>query len=176
VSHSRDWARFGIILAAILTLTWFVLAVVREGRRPHLWDRLASIPNARFFNDTVTLLRTVAPRKKFDQRVTLLVPVDEAFKIAGIADRMGQLPTDRVLGIVSRHLILGAHTIGDLRRERFLTSSDGARLDVIATPDGVWINSARVIQGNIPAEEGIIHIIDRLNAYDVERELIRPPS
>jgi uncharacterized surface protein with fasciclin (FAS1) repeats len=93
---------------------------------------------------------------------TILAPTDEAF--ANIPNNMinawmADIP--KIKKIVRYHIILG-----DFRTDNFLKLSsvetmEGSSL-TIDTSKGIKVNDAKVIKADIIAENGVIHIIDKV--------------
>ena len=61
------------------------------------------------------------------------------------------------------HVVGGRHSLSDLTDLEFVHTAEGAEMWISLGEDGgVYVEEARVLRGNIEAENGIIHIIDLL--------------
>lgn len=96
---------------------------------------------------------------------TVFAPTDEAFHAlpSGTVERLLR-PENRaeLTRILTYHVVPGRVTAADLQgRELRPQTVAGARLDIDAR-QGVSVNQARVIQADIDAGNGVIHVIDRV--------------
>jgi uncharacterized surface protein with fasciclin (FAS1) repeats len=102
---------------------------------------------------------------KGDGPFTVFAPTDEAFRAlpAGTVERLLRPENrDELIRVLSYHVIAGRVEAGDLagRQSRPQTVA-GARLTIDGR-QGVSINNARVINADVEASNGIIHVIDRV--------------
>jgi transforming growth factor-beta-induced protein len=96
-----------------------------------------------------------------DASFTVFAPTDAAFAKLGLnAKNIGSLPKGKLTQILLYHVTrggLGAQ--GVLSRPSLLMlNGDGAAISKKA--DGAYIGNARIIQTNIFASNGVIHVID----------------
>lgn len=95
------------------------------------------------------------------QRVTIFAPTDAAFAAlpAGTVEKLVQ-PQNRALlaRILSYHVVPGELTSKQLRNGNLKTLGGGVSVDI--TPGRVIVNSARVVQADLLASNGVIHAID----------------
>ena len=94
---------------------------------------------------------------------TIFAPTDEAFAALpeGTVEEL-LLPEnkDQLVSILTYHVVPGKVMSGDLAgKEVMVQTVEGAEIDVNAT-DGVTVNEATVVQANIEASNGVIHVID----------------
>jgi uncharacterized surface protein with fasciclin (FAS1) repeats len=100
-----------------------------------------------------------------DGPLTVFAPTDEAFRAlpAGTVERLLR-PENRaeLRRILSYHVVEGAVFAADLagRTSRPRTLA-GARVSVDGR-QGVSVNSARVVTADVRADNGVIHVIDRV--------------
>ena len=94
---------------------------------------------------------------------TIFAPTDEAFAALpeGTVEEL-LLPEnkDQLVSILTYHVIPGKVMSGDIAGQEVMVQTvEGAEIDVNAT-DGVMVNEATVVQADIEASNGVIHVID----------------
>ena len=113
-----------------------------------------------------------------DNNFTVFAPSDEAF--AGLPDgALDSLLGDQglLLNVVSSHIIIRENFAADLVEVESVDMLSGANVPVIVGDDGsVMIGNATVIEADIDADNGVIHVIDQVilegpgNIVDVAQE------
>jgi uncharacterized surface protein with fasciclin (FAS1) repeats len=95
--------------------------------------------------------------------ITLFAPTDDAFaKLPrGSVDTL-LLPEnrDRLRTILMRHVVIGKVTARDFLGRRMEAATAGGALILIDATKTAMIGPARLIRGDIPADNGLIHVID----------------
>jgi uncharacterized surface protein with fasciclin (FAS1) repeats len=93
---------------------------------------------------------------------TVFAPVDDAFaKLPpGTVQTLVQNPP-QLARILTFHVVPGKYTSADLAGVNSLTSVEGSPIR-INTSDGFEVKNATVIQADIEADNGIIHVIDNV--------------
>lgn len=93
---------------------------------------------------------------------TLFAPTDEAF--AALPD--GTVETllkpenkDQLTAILTYHVVPGKVMSGDLSNNMMATTAQGSDVTIM-TEGGVTVNGATVVQADIEASNGVIHVID----------------
>lgn len=100
---------------------------------------------------------------KGDGPFTVFAPTDEAF--AALPDGTVEsllLPEnkDQLIAILTYHVVPGKVMSGDIAgKELAVATVQGSNADINAT-DGVKIDGATVVQADIEASNGVIHVID----------------
>ena len=86
---------------------------------------------------------------------TIFAPTDEAFEALGLD--LSTLSDEQLSGILTYHALLSV-----VRSTEIPATADAANLLTLAfdTSDGVMVNNAMVIEADIEADNGIIHVID----------------
>lgn len=110
-----------------------------------------------------------------DNTFTVFVPRDGAFTNLN-EDNPGALdfllgdPKGVLTDVLLYHVVAGKLTGADVAAETSLTTLNGADLTVDVNKDGsIFINDARVVTADIPAKNGVIHVINAvLVPEDVE--------
>lgn len=100
---------------------------------------------------------------------TLFAPTDEAWaKVAadGTIDVLERhIPS--LQQVLLYHAAKGTHRLGDLVNEKTLQTLRGDEL-IIRTTNGVLINNAKIIESDIEADNGVVHVVDSVVLSRVE--------
>jgi len=95
---------------------------------------------------------------------TLFAPTDAAFaKLPPGIERMLFAPDnkDELARVIRYHLVAGRLTTADLEGEILTpTSLEGARLQIDGVGSAIKVNDATIVQAEIEAANGVIHVID----------------
>lgn len=95
---------------------------------------------------------------------TVFAPTDEAFAALpeGTLEQLLQ-PENRELlvQILTYHVVEGSVMSGDLTTSE-VPSIEGRSINVTVGEDSVMVNSANVVQADIEASNGVIHVIDQV--------------
>ncbi|MCG8328452.1 MAG: fasciclin domain-containing protein [Chitinophagales bacterium] len=93
---------------------------------------------------------------------TVFAPTDGAFEALpdGTVDALLQDPTGNLAKILLYHVASGTALSTDLSHGQTVTTLLGQNIEVSVNNEGVFINEARVILADIPAENGVVHVID----------------
>ena len=93
---------------------------------------------------------------------TVFAPTDDAFAALGdatIANLLEEDNRDLLRAVLTYHVVPGRLTSAELARTRTLTTLSGQRLDVSFATE-LRVDEASIVQGNIEASNGVIHVID----------------
>jgi uncharacterized surface protein with fasciclin (FAS1) repeats len=93
--------------------------------------------------------------------LTVLAPTDEAFAKIPKAD-LEALMKDKakLAAVLQYHVLTGSVTAGDLKMMKDFGTAHGGRIQIAASGTTLRINNATVVKADIPASNGIIHVID----------------
>ena len=98
-----------------------------------------------------------------DRILTIFAPTNDAFAAlpAGLLDKL-LLPEnkDLLVRILTYHLVQGGLLSGDVVSGE-IGSSEGTTL-TLDTANGVTVNGANVVQADLEASNGVIHVIDQV--------------
>jgi uncharacterized surface protein with fasciclin (FAS1) repeats len=96
-----------------------------------------------------------------DGPFTVFAPSDEAFKKlpTGAYDRLLK-DTGRLKAILNYHIVRGYVMAQDLKAGEVMTQQGSTLLSKPSSSSGLGVNSARVVQADLAASNGIIHTID----------------
>ncbi|MCT7962040.1 fasciclin domain-containing protein [Laspinema sp. D1] len=96
---------------------------------------------------------------------TVFAPTDEAFAALpeGTLEQLLQ-PENRQLlvQVLTYHVVQGSVMSGDLSTTEVPSLFEGRSINVTVADDGVMVNSANVVQADIQASNGVIHVIDKV--------------
>jgi uncharacterized surface protein with fasciclin (FAS1) repeats len=102
---------------------------------------------------------------------TLLAPVDDAFAAlpAGTVDLLlNAEPATAAMAVLSNHLLLGRLTAARIRRRRSVGTLLGCSLPVTANGAALQVGQANVLRTDLPAANGLIHVVDTVLMPDGE--------
>ncbi|MEA3640932.1 MAG: fasciclin domain-containing protein [Lamprobacter sp.] len=98
---------------------------------------------------------------------TLFVPSDEAFAKLSDEQRAAlRNDPEALASLISKHIVPGRYSATDLMQMREARTLDGSSIAVgpAASYDGhIGFGSSDVVNSNIHAANGIVHVIDRVN-------------
>jgi uncharacterized surface protein with fasciclin (FAS1) repeats len=115
-----------------------------------------------------TILETAVIAAKLDDDLsgtgpfTVFAPTDDAFNAlpAGTLDALLQDPTGDLAQILLYHVASGKVMSTDLSDEQIITTLQGKTVKVDITPEGVFINNAKVTVADLVADNGVVHVIN----------------
>lgn len=91
---------------------------------------------------------------------TVFAPTDEAFAKIPKADLDALLKDKaKLTAVLTYHVFAGNANSTDLRGLKDLSTANGARIK-IDTTKGLKVDGATVIKADVPASNGVIHVID----------------
>ncbi len=95
--------------------------------------------------------------------ITVFAPSDEAFKAlpAATLDKLAKDPA-QLKAVLGYHLVPGLVKSKDIDSTQPLTTSTGAKLNVTKAGDFVTVDDGLVTKADLPASNGVIHVIDRV--------------
>ncbi len=93
--------------------------------------------------------------------LTVLAPTDEAFAKIPKAD-LDALMKDKakLAAVLQYHVLTGSVTAGDLKMMKDFGTAHGGRIQIGLSGATLKINNATVVKADVPASNGIIHVID----------------
>jgi uncharacterized surface protein with fasciclin (FAS1) repeats len=100
-----------------------------------------------------------------DGPFTVFAPTDEAFAAlpeGTLESLLDEANRDQLVAILTYHVVPGAITSSDLAGQSLeVETVNGQTVDIDAT-SGVTVDGATVVQPDITASNGVIHVIDRV--------------
>ncbi len=93
--------------------------------------------------------------------LTVLAPTDEAFAKIPKAD-LDALMKDKakLATVLQYHVLTGSVTAGDLKMMKDFGTAQGGRIQIAVSGTTLKINNATIVKADVPASNGIIHVID----------------
>lgn len=93
--------------------------------------------------------------------LTVLAPTDEAFAKIPKAD-LDALMKDKakLSAVLQYHVLTGNVSAADLKMMKDFGTAQGGRIQIAANGNSLKINNATVVKADIPASNGVIHVID----------------
>jgi uncharacterized surface protein with fasciclin (FAS1) repeats len=108
--------------------------------------------------DLVDTLKSPGP-------LTVFAPTDAAFAAlpAGTVDNLLK-PENKaqLVKVLTYHVVSGKVTSGQVVTLDTATTVEGAAVDIDASNGKVMINDAQVVQADVAASNGVIHVIDKV--------------
>jgi uncharacterized surface protein with fasciclin (FAS1) repeats len=102
---------------------------------------------------------------------TVFAPTDEAFaKLpAGTLDELLKPENkDKLRSILTYHVVAGKVTSAKVATLSSAKTVNGQDLKIMATGGNVMVNNAHVVKADIPASNGVIHVIDTVLLPDAQ--------
>ena len=93
--------------------------------------------------------------------LTVLAPTDEAFAKIPKAD-LDALMKDKakLSAVLTYHVLTGNVAAADLKMMKDFGTAQGQRIQIAAAGGTLKINGATVVKADVPASNGVIHVID----------------
>jgi uncharacterized surface protein with fasciclin (FAS1) repeats len=94
---------------------------------------------------------------------TVFAPIDDAFANLppGTVQTLVQNPP-QLARILKYHVVMGKLTQADLARVKTVTSLEGSMISINCENNVFEVKNATVVAADIEADNGIIHVIDRV--------------
>lgn len=94
---------------------------------------------------------------------TVFAPTDDAFAAIPEADLNALLADqEKLRAVLTYHVVPGKMMASQVVESRELGTAQGQSLSVMTDDNGVAVDGARVIQADIVASNGVIHVIDKV--------------
>jgi len=150
--------------AAAILLSFGAVACSDDNGPETLPNIVQTAVSAGSFTTLVTAVEAagLATTLSNDGPFTVFAPTDEAFAAlpAGTVDALLQNP-QALADVLLYHVVAGEVLAADVVNLTSATTLEGSTLTIDAT-SGVMINDAKVIQADVQASNGVIHVIDKV--------------
>lgn len=97
--------------------------------------------------------------------LTVFAPTDEAFAAlppGTLDDLLKPQNKDKLKAILLYHVVSGKVLSKDLKGTVKPATLEGATLTIVASAAGVTVNDAKVIKADVGADNGVIHVINKV--------------
>jgi transforming growth factor-beta-induced protein len=92
---------------------------------------------------------------------TVFAPTDAAFAELNLnASNIGSLPTGTLTDILLYHVTAGRRDAASVTGASSITMVGGGTTAITVNASGAFINDAQIVQTDVGADNGIIHVID----------------
>lgn len=98
-----------------------------------------------------------------DGPFTVFAPTDEAFAAlpeGTVAELLKPENKDKLVAILTYHVVPGKVMASDVVKLSSATTVQGSTVAIKTSDKGVMVDGARVLKTDIPASNGVIHVID----------------
>ena len=149
-----------LALAATTSLAFPAFA---EGHTKDIVDTAVGAGNFNTLVAAVTAAGLVETLKG-EGPFTVFAPTDEAFAAlpAGtVEDLLKPENKDKLVAVLTYHVVPGKVMSTDLTNEMKAATVQGGEVTIM-TEGGVMVNDAKVVQADIEASNGVIHVIDKV--------------
>lgn len=155
----RSWfVQTGVVLA--IALAWLAPAAGQEAQPKDIVD--TAVAAGKFTTlakalQAAGLVETLKGKGPF----TVFAPTDEAFaKLpAGTVETLLQ-NKEQLTAVLTYHVVAGEYPASKVTKAKELKSVQGSPIRIEVGEEGVRVSNAKVIQADIRATNGIIHVID----------------
>lgn len=152
-----------LVAAVILTAFTFAPSVQAEPKSSGK-DIVAVAVGAGSFNTLVAAVKAagLVETLQGDGPFTVFAPTDEAFAklpegtVAGLLKPENK---EKLIAILTYHVLPGKVMASDVTTSQPKTVN-GKSINVKVGPNGVMVDNANVVKTDIPASNGVIHVID----------------
>ncbi len=102
-------------------------------------------------------------RLKQEGPFTVFAPTDDAFAKIPEPNLKMILDVEQMLShIADAHYVHGRHSLSELERMNLFRTAEGTGLEAKRSDEGTMLDSAKVVQADMEANNGVIHAIDRV--------------
>jgi uncharacterized surface protein with fasciclin (FAS1) repeats len=152
----------GLPLALLIAATGFAGPKLASNSQPDIVDTAVA---AGSFNTLAAALQAadLVDALKGDGPFTVFAPTDEAFSKlpeGTVENLLKPENKDQLIAILTYHVVSGELGSSDVVGADSATTLQGQSLDFATDADGVTVNEARVLQADVGASNGVIHVID----------------
>jgi transforming growth factor-beta-induced protein len=146
----------------LFTLSSLAAAAYKKGEKINLVEVAATNED---FQTLVMAIRASGLTGTLEGKgpFTLLAPTDDAFAklpAGTLADLLKPENKEQLQAVLKYHLLIGAITSEEVSKLKLPKTVQGETVQIENGEDGVTINGAKVIAGDLNASNGVIHAID----------------
>jgi uncharacterized surface protein with fasciclin (FAS1) repeats len=150
-------------LTKIIATTAFALAMTASAKAADIVDTAVA---AGSFNTLVAAVQAagLVDTLKGEGPFTVFAPTDEAFAAlpeGTVEDLLKPENKDKLVAILTYHVIAGKVMSTDLQDDMKAATVQGSEV-TIDLDNGAMVNDAKVVTADIAADNGVIHVIDKV--------------
>ena len=155
-----------LLIAAVLVMSLgLVFTASAQETNDNIVDIIARDGRLDTLHATVVAAELADTLALADQSYTLFAPRDGDFSALeatypGLTAALLANPSGDLTEILKYHVVAGSYTAAELIEMGTVTSLQGEELTITTEGDRVFVNGARVITADIPAKNGVIHVIN----------------
>ncbi len=135
--------------------------LIPEQSRPNIVDLIENSPVHTILNNAIELaglkpvIRTAGP-------LTVFAPTDDAFRALapGVLDALLADPAGALRELLLYHAIPGNRISSTLINGQSEITLKGDPISITVNTEGIFINNAKVIQADVVADNGIVHVLN----------------
>nr|WP_064607043.1 fasciclin domain-containing protein [Photobacterium sp. J15] len=153
---------YSISALFLFTLSGLAAAAYKKGEKINLVEVAATNDD---FQTLVMAIRASGLSGTLEGKgpFTLLAPTDDAFAklpAGTLDDLLKPENKEQLQAVLKYHLLIGAITSEEVSKLKLPETVQGETVQIKSGEDGVTINGAKVIAGDLNASNGVIHVID----------------
>ena len=153
-----------ILIFIMISFLSFVGILKADGHKPDIVDTAVAAGSFNTLVKAVTaadLVETLKSKGPF----TVFAPSDEAFSALDpnlLADLLKSENKDKLTGILTFHVLAGKVMSSDISGTIEATTVNGQKVTVKKSYGNVFVNDAQVVAADIEADNGVIHVINKV--------------
>ena len=105
---------------------------------------------------------------------TVFAPTDAAFETLDLGEpepqgaaktpeeQLGSADKERLAAILKEHIVEGEVPLEKLVDQEELETLEGAKLEIVSAKDGALVNGIEILESDVTADNGVIHIVGGL--------------
>lgn len=153
------------LLAIALITPVLAFAYHHDKKMKNTMDVVEMADHTGFFTTLIAAVQAAGLEEtlKGEGPFTVLAPTDEAFAklpAGTIDDLLKPENKDKLVGILTYHVIPAKAMSADVVKMSSAPTVNGKEVMIKVEGDAVMINDAKVVKVDVPATNGVIHIID----------------
>jgi uncharacterized surface protein with fasciclin (FAS1) repeats len=155
-----------VLLKAVIIASLFTVGVNASAGSNGNYDKKDIVDTAIAADNFETLVTAVqaaglVETLKGDGPFTVFAPTDAAFEAIPDDDLEALLADeDKLTAVLTYHVVPGKVMAADVMGLDTATTVQGSDVDIQVVQGGVQVDGANVVQTNIEASNGVIHVID----------------
>ncbi len=153
-----------ILIFIMISFLSFVGILKADGHKPDIVDTAVAAGSFNTLVKAVTaadLVETLKSKGPF----TVFAPSDEAFSALDpnlLADLLKSENKNKLTGILTFHVLAGKVMSSDISGTIEATTVNGQKVTVKKSYGNVFVNDAQVVAADIEADNGVIHVINKV--------------